>query len=491
MKGNKKHSLPKKSKKKVSNNVSKFQELKFWLFNSKNGKHIIDPALLSDFLEKNNFYNVSYFGTRLIVKVDNNIAKILKPQGVYNFVIEYVKQQKKNDLRSQFIKDGEALLISKKAILGSLQELTLKRFKDTKHSGIFFFKNVFIVINKAGFKSYEYSKLSEVINGYFIFESQIIDNTFQPQNDYKKSQFYEFLKLSTNEKTHLKNVVTSLGYILHRYKNPSVAKAIILSDILSQATNTASGRSGKGLMIKALAEVLNVVEYNGKNLDLSKDKFVFQSITPQTDLFVLQDVEQSFSFEALFAVLTDKMNIEKKHQDKITLDFESSPKIAVTTNYTLSDKGGSYTDRKHVVLLNNHFNSTNKPENHFKNLFFIEWDDKEYQRFYSFMIFCLKKYFKSGLINYDSPELRLQKLEVDTSKDFLKLMKSTYGKLNEYYLLKDIAKDLGDSINSNNGSVRSRVASGWINIWADFKGYNVERLESGGIVKFGFTKKKS
>lgn len=490
MKGNKKHSLPKKQKKKSLKNFLKFKELKIWIFNSKNGGYIIDPARVSDLLKINGFYNLND-GIRTIVKVDNNIAKIFKPQDVYNFVLEYIKLQEDDKLRSQFIKDGETLLLSKKAILGSLQELTLKPFKDTRYSGIFFFKNVFVLINKTGFKSYEYSELSEVIKGYFIFESQIIDSNFDLRKDYKKSQFREFLKLSANDKTHLKNIITSLGYILHRFKNPSVAKALILSDILSQATNTPSGRSGKSLIIKALAEMLNVVEYNGKNLDLSKDKFVFQSITPQTDLFVLQDVEQRFSFEALFAVLTDKMNIEKKHRDKITLDFENSPKIAVTTNYTLSDKGGSFTDRQQVVLLNNHFNSKYKPEMHFKNLFFIEWDEKEYQRFYSFMIFCIKKYLKNGLISYDSPELRLQKLEVDTCEEFLKLMKSTYGKLNEYYLLKDIAKELGDSINSNNGSVRSRVASGWINIWADFKGYNVEKLESGGVVKFGFTKKKS
>ncbi len=489
MKGNKKHSLPKKAKKKSLNKDLKFKKLKFWLFNANNGKHNIDPALLSDFLEANNFFIVNYFGIRLVVKVNNNIAKILTPQEVYNFVLEFIKLQEDDKLRSQFIKEGETLLLTKKAILGSLQELTLKRFKDTKNSGIFFFKNVFVVIDKKGFEPYEYSKLSEVIKGYFIFESQIIDKNFIPQNDFKKSQFYEFSKLSTNGKTHLTNVLTALGYILHRHKNPSVAKAIIFSDIWSQITNIANGQSGKGLKIKALGEMLNVVEYNGKNSDPTKDKHFYQSITPQTDLLVLQDVEQNFRFESLFAVLTDKMNIEKKYQDKITLDFESSPKIAITTNYTLSDKGGSYTARQQVVLLNNYFNSNYKPEKHFGNLFFSEWDDKEYNRFYSFMIYCLKMYLKKGLVKYDSPELALQKLEIETSEEFIKLMKSTYSKLNEYYLLKDIANALGDDINSQDERVRSKITNNWIENWANFKGYNVDKRISGGVAKVGFFKK--
>ncbi|MDO6424973.1 hypothetical protein, partial [Saccharophagus degradans] len=113
--------------------------------------------------------------------------------------------------------------------------------------------------------------------------------------------------------------------------------------ILSQASNTAQGRSGKGILIQALHQFLNIAEYNGKNVDLSKDKFVFQSITLLTNLFLLQDVQQSFNFEDLFAVLTDKMSIERKHQVKIILDFIDSPKIALTTNYTINNTGGSFT----------------------------------------------------------------------------------------------------------------------------------------------------
>lgn len=491
MSKNKTHSPKKASNNKSVHKVTKYKPLEFWLFNGKNGRYTIDPAKLKKFLKLNGFCNINDFGKRLTVKVENNIAKVYNPQDVFNYVLKYIEEQRNDNLTSCFIKDGENFLMAKKAILGSLPELEATRYKDSKNSAIVFFKNVFVVVDKDYSKPYSYLSLSKIIPKQYIFEGQIIKRDFKQRKHFKESQFYEFLKLSTNEKKHFKNVITSIGYMLHRYKNPSLAKAIIFSDILSQATNTANGRSGKGLIIKALEQLLNIVEYNGKNLDLGRDKFVYQSIDIETDLFVLQDVQQNFSFEDLFAVLTDKMTIERKHQLKEILDFIYSPKIAVTTNYTLSDIGGSFNDRKHTILLNNHFSSTNKPEKHFGNLFFLEWNDKEYQRFYSFMIYCLQQYFKKGLVEYNSPELRQQKLENETNKSFVELMESDYSEFGRYYLLKDIANELREEINSTNDSVRSRVVSEWIEVWANFKGYEVDKRTVAGISKVAFKKLKN
>ncbi|MDQ7917131.1 hypothetical protein RBU60_06050 [Mesonia sp. MT50] len=484
------HSSKPASEIKSVRKYTKFKSLEFWRRNDR-GNFVTDIAKLKKFLELNGFRIIHYSGKWLAVKFENNIAKVYSPQEVFNYVLKYIEEQKNDNLTSCFIKEGETLLMIKKAILGSLPEIEATRYKDSKNSAIVFFKNVFVVVDKDNSKSYSYSSLSKIIPNQYILEGQIIKQDFKHRKDFKESQFYEFLKLSTNEKKHFKNVITSIGYMLHRHKNPGLAKVVILSDISSQATNTANGRSGKGIIIKGMEQLLNVVEQNGKNLDLARDKFVYQSIDIETVLFVLQDVQQNFSFEDLFAVITDKMTIERKHQLKEILNFEDSPKIAVTTNYTLSDTGGSFSDRKHLVLLNNHFSSTNKPEKHFGNLFFLEWNDKEYQRFYSFMIYCLQQYFKKGLVEYNSPELSVQKLENETNKTFVELMESDYKELGTYYLLKDIANELREEINNPDDRVRSRVVSGWIQIWANFKGYEVDTRVSAGVAKVAFKKLKN
>ncbi|MDX1772651.1 hypothetical protein [Oceanihabitans sediminis] len=471
----------------ISNNdLQPFKDIKFWAYNSKTKKYSLLPAEFQDWLESNNFYKHG----NLIIKIDNSIATVYTPIEVYNFALKYIKTQKNTALRSAYLTQADTLLLKNKGILASLQSLEISPAKDTKTESYIFFKNVFCKITKEGFTPFNYNRIKEVLKGRFIFKSKIIDKSFDINADFKEAQFYEFLQLSTNGKEHLLNVLCTKGYLLHNYKNPSNAKAIVISDIDSQATNTAQGRSGKGILIQALSEILEVIEYNGKNLDLSKDKFVYQSIIPLiTQLFVLQDVQQNFDFEALFSIITDKMNLERKHKEKQILSFEDSPKIALTTNYTIPDNGGSFTDRKHLLLLNNHFNSSNKPENHFGNLFFLEWNESEYSRFFALMIHCIEMFLKHGLVKYNSPELQLQKLENETNKHFVEVMETEFNMLNSYYNLKDIAAKMGAEINSEDDRVKSRITSKWVESWASFKGYKIDKRTSGGITKLCFSTK--
>ena len=470
----------------ISNNGADVKDIKFWAYNSKTKKPTLLAAEFQDFLEVNGFYKYN----NSIFKVNNNIATPYTPIEIFTFCLNYIKKQKNTALRSTYLTQGDTLLLKNKGILASLQSLELSPAKDSKNESYQFFKNVFCIVTKEGYKPYQYVRLDEVLKGRFIFKSRIIDNCFNINADYKESQFFEFLKLSTNGHDHLLNVLCTIGYLLHDYKNPSNAKAIVASDIDSQATDTAQGRSGKGIIVQALTVMQETTELNGKNLDLSKDKFVYQNIIPLiTKLFVLQDVQKGFDFEALFPVITDKMIIECKHKPKEIVDFKYSPKILITTNYTIPDNGGSFTDRKHLLLLNNHFNSNNKPENHFGNLFFLEWDENEYSRFYALMMHCIQMFLKHGLVKYNSPELQLQKLENETNKHFVEIMETEFNMLNSYYNLKDIAAQMSAEINSTDESVKSRITSKWIESWASFKGYGIDKRTSGGIVKLCFSTK--
>jgi len=463
----------------LGNKVTKYKIPKFH-----NDTNKLDEALTLDSLELVGFRNID----SNVGQIQNNIVKICTNLEVFIYLHEYIKTLNNNALRSNFIKQGNTLLIKNTAFLQSLQKLDLKQYKDTKERAILFYLNCFVIHSKDGIKVYEYKELSTQIKGQYIYDSQIIDGYFDVKADYKQAQFYEFLNLSSNSKKHLLNFVTTIGHLLHSYKNPSIAKAIIISDINSQVTNSANGRSGKGLIIKALDEMKSLVEYNGKNLDLTKDRFVFQSIIANvTELFVLQDVEANFNFEALFAVITDKMSIEKKHQIKEILDFYLSPKIIVTTNYPIKGEGGSFTDRKHLLLLNNHFNSSFKPDHYFKNLFFLEWDKSEYSKFYALMSFCIVEYLKHGLVEYNSPELEIQKLRNETNDSFIDLMNSDYDALNNYYNLKDITNKLHAEFGSTEYSAKSRIIGKWVDLWANYKGYKVERKKSGGITKICFS----
>lgn len=465
----------------------KIKGILFWKINPRNGKYIIIPAALQKFLIANNFCIITFFGgTRKIIKFTNNVIVFYNPQDVFNFCAIYVDNQKDENLKSEFLVQGEWLLITKKALLGSLPELELKPYKDTKNICLYFYNNTIVKVHSQGISLMTDKKFKKL--NQYIFKSQIINRDFDLSVN-KKSQFERFIEMVTNSEEHFLNVCLVIGYLLHRHKNLSIAKAVIITDVLSQATNTPHGRSGKGIIIQALSKLLNVTEYNGKNMDLRHDKFVYQSIAPDTDLFVIQDVGKGFDFEDLFSVITDSMVIEQKFKNKAIIDYADSPKIAVTTNYNIPDSSDSYKDRKVLLLLNNYFNANNKPEHKFENQFFTEWDENEYKAFDRFMMSCIEKYLKNGLIDYEDRDLKIQNLINSTSKQFVDIIEDREEyTIRDWYSLKKLADKL--DINSNEPRVRSKVAMGWLQSYAAFKGLKYEDRVSNGVKKFCLTKKE-
>ena len=101
-------------------------------------------------------------------------------------------------------------------------------------------------------------------------------------------------------------------------------------------------------------------------------------------------------------------------------------------------------------------------------------------------MFCLQTYLHHGLIKYDDPDLRKQNLIINTSEKFVALMETEFKSNKEYFSLKKLANQL--DINSNEPSVRSRVASQWLQAYADFKSLKFETITSAGFTKFILTK---
>ncbi|MCK0190656.1 hypothetical protein [Arenibacter sp. F20364] len=464
---------------------NKGKKKKFWLRHIKsNGQptYLFDRALLSDHLENSGYRKLPNFGDIQVFQLVDNIAYLKSDLDVYNDILEVVKKEDDDNLRSCFIEQGETLLLSKKAILGGLPKINIEPYRDTKENICLFYENVAVSVAADGTKKLTYKDFQK-LNKYILAE-QIIDRKFKSSVD-NKSDFQRFLGFVTNDKAHLESICSAIGYLISSYKNPSVAKAIIITDILSQVKNEAYGRSGKGLIIKALSKIINVVEYNGKVTDLTNDKFVFQNVNLNTSLIVLQDVNKGFQFESLFSTLTDNMSIERKHRSKISIPFKDSPKVALTTNYTIPQDTDSYKDRKHLVTLNNFFSASNKPEHYFKRLLF-EWKPREWYRFDNFIVECAQLFLKKGLLPYDSAELKLQKLINLTSKEFVDLMESDYDVLNEYSSLKKIAACL--EVGTQEPRSKGKIVGKWIESYAAYKGYKVDKRQSGGMVQICFLK---
>ncbi|MCL6266571.1 hypothetical protein [Flagellimonas myxillae] len=451
----------------------------FWGLGPKN-ELVFKEALFYDFLELHGYNRFSAFGVYVTVRLIKGVAFIKTPQDVFNDTLVFIKKQNDDALRTCWMKQGEDMLIKRKAILGSLPELNRERYMDTKEEVRIFYRNTIAVITPKGSRFESYKKFKK--SGQFIFGEQIIQRNFHSDIN-ENGDFAKFSSVVTNDKKHLLSYRTTLGYLISTYKNPSIARAVIVSDMQSQIENEAFGRSGKGIFIKSLSHMLQIAEYNGKATDLKHDKFVYQNVDSLTSLMVLQDVSKDFVFESLFSTLTDSMSIERKYQSKIAIPFSDSPKIALTTNYTIPQDSDSYKDRKHLVMLNNFFNAGNKPEKHFKRMLF-DWNEKEWAKFDNYMAECVRLFLEKGLVSFVDKQFERQKLINQTSEEFVELIESQYCLLNQYFKIKEIAKVL--DVGTEDASSKSRVVGKWIDLYAAYKGHQVERRISGGVVKICF-----
>jgi hypothetical protein len=180
------------------------------------------------------------------------------------------------------------------------------------------------------------------------------------------------------------------------------------------------------------------------------------------------------------------MSIERKYLTKINLPNNESPKIAITTNFTIKENSDSFRDRKHLIMLNNFFNAENKPEKYFKNLLF-DWEEKEYQKFDKFMSYSVQIFLNEGLIKFSDKSLTVAKLVSQTSKEFVKLvddcLKSSKNKFKSKMILEKMIVQ-GDTM-----SEKGKIISHWFQLYAQVKNYKFKKSISGGITVFNLIKK--
>ncbi|KYC44898.1 MAG: hypothetical protein AMQ22_02261 [Candidatus Methanofastidiosum methylothiophilum] len=264
------------------------------------------------------------------------------------------------------------------------------------------------------------------MDGY-IWANQKIDKDYSdPMNvDDSPSEFEIFLKnICNDEVDRLEALETAIGYLLHTYKDPATAKAIIFCDQGSDKTTTSdesNGRSGKSLVGKALGMLRREVRIDARNFSMEKN-FAFQQVNFDTQFINFNDVDKRFNFEKLYSIITDAITIEKKNRDEFSIPFENAPKVLISTNYTIQVDGTSGEDRKFEIEFSDHYSISHKPQDEFGHRFFDDWSELEWNKFYSYMMSLTSKYIREGLKNYIKKNLSRRLLLQETCMDFMDFM---------------------------------------------------------------------
>lgn len=365
----------------------------FWEYSQK-GEIKINPIKYKQYLEERKFFKHFPQGA------DNFVFIEIKENLVTTTQSTHIKDAVLNDLLSrgaECVKAYNYMCLNTKLFkddfLNILDTIEVNIKEDTKDACYIYFKNVVLEITKEGINEIDYLNLDA-----YVWKGQVIDREWVELTAFEKSVFEDFIWLiSSKDKDRFNSMCCVIGYLMHSFKTSANNRAIIFNDqIISDNPN---GGSGKGLFYNALGHMKKVSTIDGKQFDFGKS-FAYQTVSPETQILVFDDVKRNFNFENLFSLITEGITIEKKNKDAIHLPLSKSPKVIITTNYTIQGEGGSHERRKFELELSNYFGSHHTPLDEFGHMLFDDWDSLEWQKFDNFMIYCTQQYMKKGLIPY-------------------------------------------------------------------------------------------
>ncbi|MEZ5047498.1 MAG: hypothetical protein R2831_10955 [Chitinophagaceae bacterium] len=374
--------------------------------------------------------------------------------------------------------------------------------KDTEKNAFVYFKNKYLSISKAGITEHSYNELES-----FIWKKQVIE--FDYQNiDYAQCDFNRFIllavlgekkaidKYTEDDARKVSSIATTIGYLLHRYKNPAITKAVIAVDKQLRTNGENNGRTGKSLFSKALGKMLNMCLIDGKNFKFDSP-FPFQKANIDTELINFNDVLKNFDFERLYGMITEEFTFEKKGKDSITLSFEDSPKFYISTNTSLKGGGDSNKGRQQIIEFSNYFNGEHTPVKEFGRMFFYDWDKEQYAMFYAYMIDCIRFYLENGLIEFPLENYEVNKLIDTAGEEFIEYMNDTVLGQMDFNNQFEPKKLMEAFISENKGKERlhQKTFNKWVRTWAELneleinKHNNYNRYKSNGIEYMTFTHK--
>jgi len=384
----------------------------FWFFDKKE-KVGIDTLKYKLFLERNGFkkYFPNDSQKPTWVKIDSNKISETSVEKIKDFVLKYLLDRSEIEVWNYCAKYQN--LFSESFLL-MLESVDLLLLKDTKFKSFIAFKNGILEVTKKDANLIDYID----IDGY-IFESQIIQRDFIELEIFKNEYQLFIANISAKEPSAME---CAIGYLLSTYKNKMNNKAVILNDEV--ISDNPEGGTGKGLFVQGLRQIRNVSILDGKTFD-DKKSFPYQTVSPETQVLIFDDVKKNFDFETKFSLVTEGITLERKNKDAIKLKVEDSPKMVISTNYAIKGEGNSHDRRRHEIEIAQYYGKKLTPFDEFGRQLFDDWDLLEFQKFDNYMVFCLQSYLQKGLISQEGKNIKMRKLIAESCMEFYEWVSDT------------------------------------------------------------------
>ena len=397
----------------IDNVINRIEEeqsnQKFWTKSDKGVVKIIH-FFFKSFLEEHGFYKFNPQASKnyVFVRVTNNLRDHTSDKEINDFILNYLLDLDDVSVYNYF---AENTRYFREEFLTLLSSIDVYFIEDNKDTAYLYYKNSAVKVTKNELISIDYLDL-----GGYVWKDHVIDRGYI-KCETTNCDFRKFINnICGNNESRIQSMQSTIGYLLHGWKNLSYSPAVILNDEV--ISDNPEGGTGKGLFMNALAQMKKLVVIDGKSFNFEKS-FAYQLVSADTQILCFDDVKKYFDFERLFSVVTEGLTLEKKNKDAIKIPFSKSPKVSITTNYAIKGKGSSFERRKWELELSRYYTRDRTPLKEFGKLMFGEWNDEEWCQFDNFMIECLQLYLDKGLIKSEFVNLKIRQLAAETCHEFI------------------------------------------------------------------------
>jgi len=443
---------------------------RFWL-KSERGAISIVHYLFKEFLQHRGFYKFAPHDSKkyMFVKVTNNLIERASEEEIKDFVLGYL--EKFDDLSIyNFFADKTRYF--KEDFLSLLDTVDVHFVEDEQDFSFIYFRNCALKVCVDDLVMVDYVDL----DGY-VWKDQVIDRDFE-FCEITDCDFQKFIRnISGDDDNRVESLESAIGFLMSGYKDPGFCPSVILNDEV--ISDNPMGGTGKGLFVQGVSMMKKVAMIDGKAFSFDKP-FAYQTINTDTQVISFDDVKKGFDFERLFSAITEGITIEKKNKDAIRIPFKFSPKIVITTNYTIRGRGNSFMRRKFEVELKQFYTKEFTPVDEFGKRLFDEWDEDEWCAFDNYMVSNLKRYLSTGLVQSVSSNTAIKRLAADTCHEFIEWVGLVEGtkvcdlvvvdaRIFKDELYMDFINDNPDFAPNGKRTISRTAFYKWLNYYGDYR----------------------
>lgn len=212
----------------------------------------------------------------------------------------------------------------------------------------------------------------------------------------------------------LSTLVSAYGYLIHDFYPPDQRKAVILYD---RTSGFKDGGNGKSILAKSLDFIRPSHLVDMKHEKDGNNRFLFSGYTPDKRVVILSDTSQEFNFERLYNQITDGFTVEWKNGQKYVMDPDESPKLVITTNFTINSISRSDKRRQFFTPIGTYYgtlwDSEHKTPADVHGGYLLDknsWSNEDWGDFYATCAYCLQEYLDQGLVPFDDEVRQDQQL---------------------------------------------------------------------------------